>query len=79
MNRQSKIESIAVKLKHNIEVRESLREILSEKFNKGEQNSTAYKKYQSQFDRADRNEMNLRWELGEMDARLTKAGVLEIY
>lgn len=79
MSRTEQIQSIAAKLLHNKEVCESLRPILSEKFSKGEKDSTTYKLLSKQFDRAENNVNNLRYDLGELDARLTPDGVLEIY
>lgn len=78
MNRTEKIQSIAARLKHNIEAKESIRKILSGKYDKGEQNSLSYKIYSEKFDKADNNVNNLRHELGELDARLTPSGSIEI-
>ena len=64
---------------HNKEVREAYREILSEKFNKGETESTTYKHIQKLFERADNNVQNLTFELGELNARMLPNGEVEIY
>ena len=79
MNRSEQIQTTAAQLKHNIEARESLRTILSQKYDKGEKDSTTYKLLSKQFDRADNNVERLRYDLGELNARLTPNFVLEIY
>ena len=80
MNRNDKIQSIAAKLKHNIEAMESMRPILAEKYNKGEKESIGYKALSKNFDRAENNKHRLMHELGELDARFnTTTGEVEIY
>ena len=80
MEQNKKIKSIASKLIHNIEVAESLKVILSDKFNKRETKTTQYKNYTKQLERAENNIHELRYDLGELNARLnTKTGEVEIY
>lgn len=79
MNRTEQIESIAAKLKHNIEAMEAYGSIGTEKFNKGETGTISYKLIMERYYRASNNVQDLRYDLGELNARLTPDGILEIY
>lgn len=79
MEQNEKIKSIASKLIHNIEVAESLKVILSDKFNKRETKTTQYKNYTKQLERAENNIHELRYDLGELNARLNRNNEIEIY
>jgi hypothetical protein len=79
MEQNKKIKSIASKLIHNIEVKEDLRVKLSEMFERNEQHTEAYKKLNKQFERSENNEHNLRYDLGELNARLNRNNEIEIY
>jgi len=79
MEQNEKIKSIASKLIHNIEVKEDLRIKLSEMFERSEQHTEAYKKLNKQFERSENNEHNLRYDLGELNARLNRNNEIEIY
>ncbi len=79
MEQNKKIKSIASKLIHNIEVAESLKVILSDKFNKRETKTTQYKNYTKQLERAENNIHELRYDLGELNARLNRNNEIEIY
>lgn len=79
MNRTEIIHETATKLRHNLEALESLRIILSEKYQKGEQNTGTYRLFKRQYEKAERNADNLRHKLGELNARLTNDFKLEIY
>lgn len=79
MEQNKKIKSIASKLIHNIEVAESLKVILSDKFNKRETKTTQYKNYTKQLERAENNIHELRYDLGELNARMNQNGEVEIY
>ena len=79
MEQNKKIKSIASKLIQNIEVAESLKVILSDKFNKRETKTTQYKNYTKQLERAENNIHELRYDLGELNARLNRNNEIEIY
>lgn len=79
MNRIKKIKEIAARLTHNKEAKEAYREILSEKFNKCETESTTYKQFEKLFNRADDKVQMLTFDLGELDARMLPTGEVEIY
>ena len=79
MEQNKKIKSIASKLIHNIEVAESLKVILSDKFNKRETKTTQYKNYTKQLERAENNIHELRYDLGELNARLNRNNEIKIY
>jgi hypothetical protein len=79
MNRSKQIQTIAARLKHNKEAQEAYRVILSEKYNKGETQSTTYKQIQKLYDRAENNVHHLTIDLSLLDARMNRAGEVEIY
>jgi hypothetical protein len=79
MNRSEQIKYLAAKLKHNIEAMEAYGKIVSEKYSKGENNTVGYNVMLDRYNKARGKVQDLRYALGELNARLTPDGVLEIY
>lgn len=79
MNRNDKIQSIAAKLKHNIEAMELYGKKVSEMYGKGQNSISDYNKMVDRYNLAKGKVQDLRYDLGELNARLTNDGTLEIY
>jgi len=79
MNRNDKIQSIAAKLKHNIEAMDLYGKKVSEMYGKGQNSTSDYNKMVDRYNLAKGKVQDLRYDLGELNARLTNDGTLEIY